>query len=301
MRFKSVRAGQIDAMMWWKVTNSGTRVGGIYDMATNLLATCTFSGETAHGWQTQALSSPLAIAANTDYCTVVYDDTGYYGFIGACYPRGDANLFSNPLYAYEMRYNGGGPLSFPGNTNVPAGFGMTDVVFTDTGPIPTVEVNSGAKSSVVGWLKKIHLGGMTGPHDSVHGSPLLAGVSRYNLDGSPAAPCLLMRQPGYWRFRWGVEAGNRTISIRVKQVANVEPFPSLVLKANPAVGIDADIVEVSDGGAGWVTITSSFLCIAAGVIWVELRNNCTSIYSPANANLTGNPAEPAFWDHLVTS
>ena len=72
MRFVSDVAGQITAIRFWKTpTETGTHVGRIWTAGGALLASTTFTGETASGWQQQALATPLAIAANTEYMVSV--------------------------------------------------------------------------------------------------------------------------------------------------------------------------------------------------------------------------------------
>ena len=65
-------AGQITAIRFWKDSNeSGTHTGHIWSSTGTLLATVTFANETASGWQTQNLTTPLAIAATTSYVVSV--------------------------------------------------------------------------------------------------------------------------------------------------------------------------------------------------------------------------------------
>ena len=72
MKFQASTPGQITAIRFWKApSETGTQVGHIWSATGTLLASVTFSGETASGWQTQQLSSPLSIAANTIYVVSV--------------------------------------------------------------------------------------------------------------------------------------------------------------------------------------------------------------------------------------
>ena len=81
MRFVSDVTGQITAIRFWKTpTETGTHVGRIWSAGGALLVSTTFTGETASGWQQQALTTPLAIAANTEY--VVSVPTGSNGRSG---------------------------------------------------------------------------------------------------------------------------------------------------------------------------------------------------------------------------
>ena len=79
MAFTSTAAGQITAIRFWKASNeSGTHTGRIWSSTGTLLASVTFAGETASGWQQQALTTPLSIAANTTYVVSVNTGNSYY-------------------------------------------------------------------------------------------------------------------------------------------------------------------------------------------------------------------------------
>lgn len=141
----------------------------------------------------------------------------------------------------------------------------------------------------------------TGPHGSSLGSHLKTNVRRSDVEGSPATPSLEIAQPNqYWRFRWAVLSGTHTISVRVKQVANGTPRPSIVIKANPAIGVNSDVTEVAPSGADWVTIGPATVSPTSdGVLWVELWNNYAGNYNPSSGDSL--PWAPAFFDHVVTT
>ena len=72
MKFRTARAGQIVALRHWKSpSETGTHIGRIWSANGALLTSVTFLGETASGWQTQNLSTPLHILANTTYVVSV--------------------------------------------------------------------------------------------------------------------------------------------------------------------------------------------------------------------------------------
>jgi hypothetical protein len=92
-------------------------------------------------------------------------------------------------------------------------------------------------------------------------------------EGNPQ-PSLRMDAVGFWRFRWSVTSGARTIQIDCKQVLNGAPYPTLVVKANASIGVNADVVGTAGTGAGWKTIGPiTANPTSAGALWVELRNN----------------------------
>ena len=58
--------------------NSGTHTGSLWTVGGQLLATGTFTGETATGWQTLTFSSPVAIRAGQSYIASYTAPNGRY-------------------------------------------------------------------------------------------------------------------------------------------------------------------------------------------------------------------------------
>ncbi|MBV8458956.1 MAG: DUF4082 domain-containing protein, partial [Acetobacteraceae bacterium] len=97
----------------------------------HLLATATFSNETASGWQEADFSSPVSITAGTTYIASYHTNTGHYSE--------DDNYFatahtSGPLTAPSSSSSGGNGVyaysssAFPSNTYNAANY-WVDVVF----------------------------------------------------------------------------------------------------------------------------------------------------------------------------
>lgn len=85
MKFQSAVAGQITAIRSYTPTSEpiGSHVGHIWDSTGNLLATATFTGETAGGgWQQQSLATPLSIQAGTTYVVSVNVVSNYVDTVG---------------------------------------------------------------------------------------------------------------------------------------------------------------------------------------------------------------------------
>ncbi len=97
LRFVSGVPGTITALRYWKgPSETGPHVGRVWSAAGHVLATVTFSHETASGWQEQALPMPVAIAPNVEY--VVSVSTGPDGhFVGT-------RRFFNTAVATGMLY-----------------------------------------------------------------------------------------------------------------------------------------------------------------------------------------------------
>ncbi|MGN6404812.1 DUF4082 domain-containing protein [Sinomonas sp.] len=133
MQFTSDVSGSVTGIRFYKgAQNTGTHVGHLWTAGGTLLATVTFTGETASGWQTATLSSPVAITANTTYVVSYYAPSGFYSANGAYFTssadspplHGLASTAShlNGLYRYG---SSGFPTSSYNATNY-----WVDVVFT---------------------------------------------------------------------------------------------------------------------------------------------------------------------------
>lgn len=127
-------------------------------------------------------------------------------------------------------------------------------------------------------LRSVNLFDMAGQDQSSGGWAFQIGVQRSDTEGFPSAPCIALRQPGAWRFRWQVQPGTQTISCYCRQPANAAPYPTMVVRANPTFGVNADTVGTSPGGTGWVKIGPiTVVATSPGVLWVEFRNNLATL------------------------
>lgn len=137
----------------------------------------------------------------------------------------------------------------------------------------------------------------TGPDHSSFGWHMQFGVQKSIAEGTPSQPSLWLPQPGAWRFRWQITSGNQTISVYCKQIENVAPYPSMVVKANPSIGVNSDVTGTSTGSTGWIKIGPiTVTATNSGIVWVELRNNLRSNYDPENGNIL--PWAPCYFDNL---
>jgi Domain of unknown function (DUF4082)/Abnormal spindle-like microcephaly-assoc'd, ASPM-SPD-2-Hydin len=78
-RFSSTLGGSISAIRFWKSSReTGSHVGHIWNASGQLLASVSFTNETASGWQQQLLATPLAVNPNTIYVVTVNTGNAYY-------------------------------------------------------------------------------------------------------------------------------------------------------------------------------------------------------------------------------
>ena len=79
VRFKSDVAGFITGIRFYKGSgNTGTHVGHLWTSTGTLLASATFTSETATGWQQVSFATPVAISANTAYVASYTDPVGRF-------------------------------------------------------------------------------------------------------------------------------------------------------------------------------------------------------------------------------
>ena len=105
-KFYSDVDGTISAVRFYKAAkNTGTHVGNVWSMTGQRLATATFSGESATGWQTATLSPALAVTANTMYVVSYFapaghytQDTGFFYNHPSAPPAGNGSTDSAPLH-----------------------------------------------------------------------------------------------------------------------------------------------------------------------------------------------------------
>ena len=87
VKFQSDVAGTITGIRFYKAAaNTGTHIGNLWTSSGTLLATVTFTNETASGWQQVLFATPVAIASNTVYVASYHANNGHYS--------ADVNYFS---------------------------------------------------------------------------------------------------------------------------------------------------------------------------------------------------------------
>lgn len=105
------------------------------------------------------------------------------------------------------------------------------------------------------------------------------------------APSLRMDARGTWRFRWVVQSGARALSVNVKQAVNLSPRPRLTVKANTAIGVNADVTADAASSVTWTTVTANVTPTLDGVLEVILE-----------ARYDGQPySAPCYWDTILWS
>ena len=142
VRFTSDLAGYITGIRFYKASgNTGTHIGNLWSSTGSLLASATFTNETASGWQQVTFSQPVAVTKGTAYVASYHTDVGHYAAdIGAF----SASAISNgPLHALQdtsagrngmYAYSAGS--TFPINPSLTSTNYYVDVVFATAAILP---------------------------------------------------------------------------------------------------------------------------------------------------------------------
>ncbi|WP_157357344.1 DUF4082 domain-containing protein [Amycolatopsis nigrescens] len=139
VRFKADADGYIRGVKFYKGTgNSGTHTGSLWSTDGTQIATGTFTGESAEGWQTLTFPTSVPVTANTTYIASYHTNTGHYSADSGYFAGADSGLepltaprstTAEPNGVYKVGASGFPDRSF-GDTNY-----WVDVVFGyDPGP-----------------------------------------------------------------------------------------------------------------------------------------------------------------------
>ena len=106
VKFTASVAGEVTGIRFYKQTWMGgyLHVGHLWSSTGTLLATATFTNESAYGWQQVNLSSPVAITAGTVYIVSFSTGGGYFGITSSSFSSGVTN---GPLEALPNSISGG--------------------------------------------------------------------------------------------------------------------------------------------------------------------------------------------------
>jgi hypothetical protein len=158
IQFQSSVAGTITGLRFYKNPwNTGTHIGSFWTAGGTKLASATFTGESAYGWQTVSIS-PVVITANTTYVASFHSTGGNYS--------NDQNYFANQRNSGSLKAppaGGGGVYAygsgslFPSTNDGPTNF-WADVVFVpSSGNLPPVANNDSGFNLTSFSLRKILL------------------------------------------------------------------------------------------------------------------------------------------------
>lgn len=114
-------------------------MGNLWTSTGTLLASATFTNETASGWQQVNFATPIAITANTVYVASYHTNVGEYADSQNYFASSAVN--NPPLHALSGVYSYGTSSSFP-NQSYEASNYWVDVVYAASGAVTTTTTTS---------------------------------------------------------------------------------------------------------------------------------------------------------------
>jgi hypothetical protein len=135
LKFRSNAAGAITGIRFYKgAGNTGPHVGTLWTARGTLLASVSFTAETASGWQQANLPSPVAVTAGTMLVVSYHAPAGHYAADGGYFST--SGVASGPLHALGSSEAGGNGVfvygsesAFPTNSFNATNY-WVDVVFS---------------------------------------------------------------------------------------------------------------------------------------------------------------------------
>ncbi|AWN52476.1 Mo-co oxidoreductase dimerization domain protein [Methylobacterium sp. 17Sr1-1] len=117
VKFQASSAGTVSAVKFYKGTqDTGTHTGTLWSSTGQVLATATFTGESASGWQTATFSNPVTLTPGATYTASYHTNAGRYSTT--------ANGFSSAVT--------NGPLTAPSTGNGVYAYGSSSLFPTNT-------------------------------------------------------------------------------------------------------------------------------------------------------------------------
>ncbi len=161
VKFTSEVPGSVTGVRFYKATtNTGTHIGSLWSAGGTLLASATFTGETASGWQQVSFSKPVAITAHTTYVASYLAPKGHYSDTSSGFAS--AGVSNPPLAALANSVSADGVYTysktsiFPTSTYKATNY-WVDVDFEPASPpvlpgqVTSVVASAGAGSASLKW------------------------------------------------------------------------------------------------------------------------------------------------------
>ena len=200
VKFTADAAGLVTGVRFYKAAaNTGTHIGDLWTSSGTLLASATFTNETASGWQQVTFSSPVLVTAGTTYVASYYAPSGHYSVTSS----GLSSAVNNaPLHAVANTTSPNGVFAYGGNA-FPSGSYNASNYYVDAmfqplpppGQVTNVSATAGKASATVAWSAPSgggapttytitpYVGSTAQPTTAVTGSPPATTATVGNVKG----------------------------------------------------------------------------------------------------------------------
>ena len=266
LRFSSTTGGLVTGVRFYKGSkNTGTHVGHLWSNTGSLLATVTFTNETASGWQQANFTNPVQISAGTVYVISYFAPKGSYSvnkryaWSSLSAPPLAVSGSSPGVYAY------GSASAFPKSTSNSSNY-WVDVVFTpSTAVTVSVSISPSNVTLGTGGIQQF-TATVSGTSNSSVAWSLSPSAGTISSTGLYTAPASLSAQ--------------QTVIVRGTSVADPTKYATAAVVVNPPISFwlpTATPVRETDSDTSSVELglrfTSTTNGFATGVRFYKGPNN----------------------------
>jgi len=278
--FKSDTNGYISGIRFYKSpANTGTHIGNLWSSTGALLASATFTGETASGWQQVNFAKPVAITANTVYVASYHTTIGHYSDTNSYFATSGADhaplhALANTSSTHDGPFCYGSTSCFPTSTYSSSNY-WVDVAFTSTAAalqISTAQLSGGFVSG--GYSATLAATGGSTPYAwSLASGSLPNGLTLSSAGVLSGTPSLA----GSFSFSIQVKDASSATASRNFSINIASPSPSVTI-SSPASGSSVSgTISVSGTASDSVSITSVQVSVDGGTYSAASGTNNWSI------------------------
>jgi hypothetical protein len=303
VKFYADVPGSVTGVRFYKgPNNGGTHVGTLWTANGTSLASVTFSGETASGWQQANFSSPVSIAANTAYVISYLAPKGSYA--------DDQSYAWGSLSASPLHVSGSSPgvYAYGANASFPNGSWNGSNYWVDLAFVPDSSSTSSSpgastytiSGTVSGSAATLTLSGTSSASTTTGagGSYSFSGVANGSYVVAPS-------QPGY-SFTPSTAAvavnGGSVAGVKFTATANPTPIPhtvSLSWAASTSPSISGYKVYRGIVSGGPYTLVSASL--VAGTSYVDNSVSAGQTYYYVTTAVDSSNAESGYSNEAVAT
>jgi hypothetical protein len=258
VKFRSDYNGYISGVRFYKASaNTGTHVGNLWTSGGTLLATATFTGESASGWQQVNFSNPVPIAANTTYVASYFAPAGHYSattgaFTSSGLDNPPVHLLRNGVDGANGVYRYGSSSGFPTSSFSSTNY-WVDIVFMPSQTMPGAPPALLANPTSLSFTGSV---GATPPSESI--SMFNEGTGNVTWTATKSAPWIVLSATsGSLPYSLnvsvntsGLSAGNFSGTVVINATGNIPTTTITVNLSLTNILLSTDFA--TQGLQGWV-------------------------------------------------